>query len=47
MTDQPFLPVRETYRYGVYKHRLLAPDGSVYARPFIVIRNKYDELRPD
>lgn len=33
------LPFREAYRYGIYKHRLLAPDGSVYARPFIVIRN--------
>ncbi|GHT58936.1 hypothetical protein FACS18945_5140 [Bacteroidia bacterium] len=32
---------RSFYRYGVYKHRLTAPDGSVYTRPFIVIRNSY------
>lgn len=41
MTSQHFLLVREIYRYGVYRHRLLAPDGSVYVRPFIVIRNSY------
>ena len=29
------------YRYGVYKHRITAPDGSVCLRPFIVIRNQY------
>lgn len=31
-----YLPL---YRYGVYKHHLTAPDGSVCIRPFIVIRN--------
>jgi len=41
VTSRPFLPIREIYRYGVYRHRLLAPDGSVYVRPFIVIRNSY------
>jgi integrase len=35
---------RTEYRYGVYKHRLAAPDGSVYTRPFIVIRNSYDVI---
>jgi len=29
------------YRYGVYKHRITAPDGSVCLRSFIVIRNQY------
>jgi integrase len=29
------------YRYGVYRHRITAPDGSVCIRPFIVIRNRY------
>ena len=29
------------YRYGVYRHRITAPDGSVCVRPFIVIRNQY------
>ena len=32
---------RGGYRYAVYKHRLIAPDGSVYTRQFIVIRNIY------
>jgi integrase len=41
---QPNSPFREAYRYGVYRHRLLAPDGSVYARPFIVIRNGLDVI---
>jgi integrase len=36
--------VRSDYRYGVYKHRLTAPDGSAYVRPFIVIRNSYDVI---
>jgi integrase len=39
MTDSISTVPREVYRYGVYKHRLTAPDGSVYNRPFIVIRN--------
>jgi len=29
------------YRYGVYRHHITAPDGSVCIRPFIVIRNQY------
>ena len=29
------------YRYGVYKHRLTAPDGALCIRSFIVIRNQY------
>ena len=31
----------DQYRYGVYKHRITAADGSVCARPFIVVRNQY------
>jgi integrase len=44
MTVPPISPTRETYRYGVYRHRLVAPDGSAYTRPFIVIRNKYNVI---
>jgi integrase len=40
MTDSAYTIPREIYRYGVYRHRLTAPDGSVYTRPFIVIRNE-------
>jgi integrase len=39
--DNPF---RKVYRYGVYKYQLTAPDGSVYTRPFIVIRNSHDVI---
>jgi len=35
---------RGNYRYAVYKHQLLAPDGSVYTRPFIVIKNMYGAI---
>jgi len=35
---------RGNYRYSVYKHRLFAPDGSIYTRPFIVIRNMYGAI---
>jgi len=31
---------RSYYRYGLYNHRLLAPNGEVYTRPFIVLKNK-------
>ena len=41
MTSQIILSTRGIYHYGVYRHRLLAPDCSVYVRPFIVIRNSY------
>jgi Phage integrase family. len=32
---------QEGYRYRVYDHRLISPDGSAYIKPFIVIRNSY------
>jgi integrase len=32
---------RAEYRYGVYRHKLTAPDGAAYTRPFIVIRNSH------
>ena len=35
---------RGDYRYTVYKHQLIAPDGSVYTRPFIVIKNAYGAI---
>ena len=31
----------DLYRYGVYRHRITAPDGSLCIRPFVVIRNQY------
>ena len=39
MEGSALVITREFYRYGVYRHRISAPDGSVYTRPFIVIRN--------
>jgi len=32
---------RGDYRYSVYQHRLMAPDGQIYMRPFIVIKNRF------
>jgi len=32
---------RGDYRYAVYQHRLMAEDGQVYSRPFIVIKNRF------
>ena len=32
---------RGEYRYAVYQHRLMAADGQVYSRPFIVIKNSF------
>ena len=31
---------RNDYHYAVYQHRLMAADGQVYTRPFIVIKNQ-------
>ena len=32
---------RMEYRYGLYAHRLIANNGEVYTRHFIVIKNRY------
>ena len=32
---------RTEYRYGLYAHRLIANNGEVYTRHFIVIKNQY------
>jgi integrase len=32
---------REDYHYAVYRHKLLTADGSMYSRPFIVIKNRF------
>ena len=32
---------REEYRYGLYSHRLIAVNGEVYTRYFIVVKNRY------
>ena len=32
---------RREYRYGLYGHRLVAPNGEVYTRRFIVVKNRY------
>lgn len=32
---------RSEYRYGLYGHRLIAPNGEVYTRHFIVVKNRY------
>jgi integrase len=35
---------RMNYRYAVYQHSLIAPDGQVYRRPFIVVKNQYNVI---
>jgi hypothetical protein len=32
---------RAEYRYGLYGHKLIAPNGEVYTRRFIVVKNRY------
>jgi len=32
---------RIQYRYGLYSHKLIAANGEVYARHFIVVKNRY------
>lgn len=32
---------RQDYHYGLYKHQLIAANGEVFVRPFIVVRNIY------
>ena len=32
---------RQNYRYSLYNHKLIAANGEVYTRPFIVIKNHY------
>jgi len=35
---------RREYRYGLYFHKQTAPDGSVYIKPLIVLRNDYGDI---
>jgi integrase len=35
---------RREYRYGLYYHKQTAPDGSVYTKPLIVLRNGYGDI---
>ena len=35
---------RKNYRYAVYEHKLIAPNGEICTRSFIVIKNKYDVI---
>jgi len=35
---------RHKYRYGLYAHKLIAPDGAVYTRSLIVLRNRYGDI---
>jgi len=32
---------RDEYRYGLYGHKLIAPNGEVYTRRFIVVKNRF------
>jgi hypothetical protein len=32
---------RMSYRYGLYSHRLIAANGEVYTRHFIVVKNRF------
>jgi len=41
---QPNDVSRKDYHYGLYFHKLTAPDGSVYTRPLIVLRNGYGDI---
>lgn len=33
---------RKNYRYGLYAHKLIASNGEVYTRHFIVIKNRFN-----
>jgi len=35
---------RESYRYGVYSHKLVQGAGNAYTRSFIVLKNQYDVI---
>jgi len=35
---------RREYRYGLYYHKQTAPDGSIYTKPLIVLRNGYGDI---
>jgi hypothetical protein len=35
---------RAGYRYGLYFHKRSAPDGTIYERPLIVLRNEYGNI---
>jgi len=35
---------RAEYRYGLYYHKQTAPDGSIYVKPLIVLRNGYGDI---
>jgi len=35
---------RAEYRYGLYFHKQTAPDGSIYTKPLIVLRNGYGDI---
>ncbi|GHV10528.1 hypothetical protein FACS1894219_00110 [Clostridia bacterium] len=47
-TDFALIPLngiwRKEYRYGLYSHRLTAPDGTMYNRLLIVLRNGYEDI---
>jgi len=36
--------MRAEYRYGLYFHKQTAPDGSIYTKPLIVLRNGYGDI---
>ncbi len=35
---------RRDYRYGLYYHKQTAPDGAIYTKPLIVLRNRYGDV---
>lgn len=35
---------RKEYRYGLYFRKLVAPDGTIYTRPLIVLRNNLGDI---
>ena len=35
---------RKRYRYGLYSHKLTAPNGASYTRSLIVLRNEYGDI---
>jgi len=36
--------LRTGYRYGLYFHKLTAPNGVMYARPIIMLRNGFNDI---
>ena len=44
LIDFNYIERRREYRYSVYDYNLMLPDGLLYTRSFIVIKNKLNSI---